>query len=271
MRARAAIHAELAGRRPGTSGRTVATTLRSDPPLTLRRTPATGGGKPDDLTVHLVGSAAGPVGGDDLGLAVSVGPGARLDVGSVAAALAYPGPSGRSSHLDVRADVGRGATLAWHPEPTVLVAGCDHRATTRVVVAEGATLVWQEVVVLGRHGEPSGSLLQRLRVDVAGRPALRNDLAVGPRWPASLGPAGVAGARALGTAVVVGPGAPPPAEAHPGAAGGDVRAAALRVTDTTTLVVALGRRAEEVTGALVAAVTRLAGQSCMTRTQSMSM
>jgi urease accessory protein len=259
MRARAALVAELAG------GRTVATTLRSDPPLTLRRTPATGPGRPTGLTVHLVGSAAGPVGGDDLGLAVTVGPGARLDIRSVAAALAYPGPRALPSQLATGVEVGPGAALTWRPEPTVLVAGCDHRSTTHITLADGATLVWQEVVVLGRHHEATGSLLQRLRVDVGGRPLLRNDLAVGPRWPASLGPAGVGDAGALGTAVVVD--APPPADGPPEAAGpGGVRAAALRLTDTATLVTALGARAEDVAAALVAVTAPLAGRSCMTRT-----
>lgn len=201
MVARAALTVERRASPAG--GRTVATVLRSAPPLTLRRT-GDRGDRGDRLTVHLVGSAAGPLGGDDLGLEVGVGPGARLDVRSVAAALAYPGPTGRPSHLAVTATVEAGAALSWRPEPTVLVAGCDHRGTTRVSLAAGATLVWQEVVVLGRHSEAPGSLLQRLRVDAGGRPFLRNDLAVGPRWPASLGPAGVHDARALGTAVLVG-------------------------------------------------------------------
>lgn len=190
--------AALVAQRTGCSagGRTRCTTLQSAPPLTLR---ATG----DDV-VHLVGSAAGPIGGDELHLAVTVGAGAALTVRSVAASVVLPGATGAASTLDVDADVGPGATLRWLPEPTVVVRACDHRATALVRLSPDAQLVWREVVVLGRHGETPGSLLQRLRVDVDGRPLVRNDLAVGPRWPASLGPAGLGQARAVATALVVG-------------------------------------------------------------------
>jgi urease accessory protein len=195
VRSRAALVAERAGR-AAAGGRTRCTTLRSAPPLTLR---AAGG----DL-VHLVGSTAGPLGGDDLHLAVTVRADASLTVRSVAASVVLPGPTGAPSILDVAADVGPGATLRWLPEPTVVVRGCDHRSTTVVRLSPDARLVWREVVVLGRHDEPPGSLLQRLRVDLGGRPLIRNDLAVGPRWPASLGPGGLGGAGAVGTALVVG-------------------------------------------------------------------
>jgi urease accessory protein len=104
-------------------------------------------------------------------------------------------------------------------------------------------------VVLGRYAEPSGSLLQRLRVDVGGQPAVRNDLAVGPRWPASQGPAGVGDARALGTAVLVN--VAPDEDALAGSAG--VRAAALRLSGDAWLVSVLAPSAEAVTTALARA------------------
>ena len=241
MHARAAVVAEPAR----------FTTLRSAPPLTLRRT-APG-------VVHLVGSAAGPLGGDDLRLDVTVAAGARTSVRSVAASLAQPGPAGGPSRLDVAIDVGAGGALDWRTEPTILVRGCDHRAATTIALGAGATLAWREVVVLGRHGEDGGSLLQRLRVDLDGRPLVRNDLAVGPAWPDSQGPAGVGDARVIGTAVLVGtdvgagvgaglgpdavPG--PDATAPPG-----VRAARLALGAGAVMVVALGDRVEPVVAAL---------------------
>jgi urease accessory protein len=176
-------------------GRDRLVVLRSDPPLTLRDTPQ---------GLHLVGSGAGPLGGDDLHLDVRVGAGAELVVRSAAASLVQPGPSGAPSQLVVDVEVGEGGSLRWLAEPAVLVRGCDHRATVRVRLAEGASLLWRDELVLGRHGEGSGSVLQRLSVDVAGQPRLRNDLAVGPRWPGSQGPAGVDDAGAVGTLVVVG-------------------------------------------------------------------
>jgi urease accessory protein len=175
-------------------GRSRATELRSDPPLSLRETP-TG--------VHLVASGAGPVGGDDLALVVRLGPGATLDLRSVAASMAHPGPSGRPSNLLVEVDVGEGAHLRWTPEPTILVRGCDHRVTTRIALGRAASLVWRDELVLGRHDEEPGSVLQRLRVDGPTGPVLRTDVVVGPRWPGSLGPGGTGAVRGIGSLLAV--------------------------------------------------------------------
>lgn len=62
--------------------------------------------------------------------------------------------------------------------------------------------------MLGRHGETSGSALQRLTVNRAGRPLLRNELPLGPRWPGAAGPAGTHGARVVTSTLVVGSEAP---------------------------------------------------------------
>ena len=183
----AAVVAEAAG------ARTRCTTLRSAPPISLRET---------HEGLYLVASGAGPVGGDDLHLDVEVRFGASLVVRSAAASMVLPGPSGRPSSLRVRAQV-RGS-LRWEPEPTILVAGCDHRTTTTIDLEPGATLVWREIVVLGRHEERTGSLLQRLQVDLGGAPLLRSELPLGPGWPGSEGPAGTAGARVVSSLLVVG-------------------------------------------------------------------
>lgn len=192
MKASAALTAEAV------DGRTSLTTLRSEPPLTVRATPE---------GVHLVGSAAGPLGGDELRIDVRVGPDADLVVRSAAASVVLPGPRGGSSSLTIVVDVGAGGALTWLPEPTVAARGCDHRVTTLIDLADGAELVWREELVLGRHDEAAGSILQRLRVDRGGRPLLRHDLALGPAWPTADGPAGTAGARAVGALLVVGPAA----------------------------------------------------------------
>jgi urease accessory protein len=205
-------------------------TLRSEPPLTFRPTA--------EGTAHLVGTAAGPLGGDDLRLDVVVGAGATVRLRGVAASLAQPGPRGDPSHLVTDVEVAEGGDLDWSPEPTVLVRGCDHRTDTTIRLAACARLAWREVVVLGRHAEAPGSIRQRLVVDVAGRPLLRHELAVGPRWPGSLGPAGIGDARAVGTLLVVGPDAaevgasfdPPPA----------VRAAGLPLAEQACVITVLG-------------------------------
>jgi urease accessory protein len=154
--------------------------------------------------VHLVGSAAGPLGGDRYHLSVLVAPGASLVLRSAAATIALPGPDGAASQLDVELAVAAGASLWWLPEPVVAAAGCDHHVRTKVRLAASARLVLRDELVLGRHGEPGGSVWQRLVVDRDGAPLVRNELRVGPRWPGGGGPAVLADARAVAQTLVVG-------------------------------------------------------------------
>ncbi|GGK85810.1 urease accessory protein UreD [Mangrovihabitans endophyticus] len=201
MRATARVVAEANGR-----GGTRLTVLRGESPLLLRRTGPDGGA---GLTVHLVGGAAGPLRGDDLSLRIEVDPAARLDIRSVAASLALPGPPGRpASRLRIEARVAAGATLRWLPEPLIAAAGCDHRAVTVVEAEAGATVVWRDDLVCGRHGEPCGQVRTDVLVRYAGATLYRHELAVGadaPGWsgPAVLGSSGTGGA--YGSVLLAGP------------------------------------------------------------------
>lgn len=201
MRARASIHVEFV------DGRNRLTALRSDPPLTVRATPD--GSRPEVASVHLVGSSAAPLGGDDLHLGVTVGPGAVLEVATVAAALAQPDPAGRRSYLVVDVEVGGAGSLHWRGQPTVAVRGCDHHTVTTVRLGPDASLVWREELVLGRHEEVSGSVAQSMAIDLDGHgPLLRTQIALGPAWPGSLGEGGAGtGTRSVGTVLVAGPSA----------------------------------------------------------------
>jgi urease accessory protein len=193
VRANASVVVERVGHRDR------CTELISSPPLTLRSTP-------DGL--FLVASGAGPIGGDVLAIDLTVETAASATIRSAGASLVMPGPTGAPSSMAVHARIGGG--LRWLPEPTVLVRGCDHTTAARLELAAGASLLWREEVVLGRHGEASGSLLQRLHVDVGGRPLLRNELPIGPRWRGADGPAGLDGAGAVGS--LLGVGVPRPAD-----------------------------------------------------------
>src|SRR5688500_13576061 len=143
-------------------GRSRLAELSGEPPLLPRRTgprmgPRTGsrtGAGP--VQVHLVGGAAGPLGGDRLRLEIEVGAGAALCLRTVAASVALPGPDGAESRLDVVATVAAGGRLSWLPEPLIAAAGCRHVAAADVTVAEGGRLVWRDEVVCGRHGEEPG-------------------------------------------------------------------------------------------------------------------
>jgi urease accessory protein len=205
--------------------------LRCQVPLVARRTgdPPRADGR-DGVTVHLVAAAAGPLAGDQLELAVEVGPGARLTLRSAAATVALPGRGPGPSRLLVRASVDAGGLLEYLPEPTVAAAGCDHRMRAEIRLAVGAAVVWREELLLGRHGEAGGRVSAALHVDTVApdeqvdwwtdgrgaghgtgghgtggappRPLLRHDLATGPGVPGATGPAVLGSARAVGTVLV---------------------------------------------------------------------
>jgi urease accessory protein len=198
MQAFARVVAEPDGR-----GGTRLAVLHGESPLLLRRTGARGG---PGVTVHLVGGAAGPLRGDELRLELTVGPGAELEIRSVAAQLALPGRAGLpASRFDIRATVAAGGVLRWLPEPLIAAAGCDHRTTTHVEVAAGGSVLWRDDLVCGRHREESGDVNTQTTIRYAGSTVYRHDLAVGPRAPGWSGAAVLGAGRAIGTLVTAGP------------------------------------------------------------------
>ena len=188
MKARARIVA-----RAQEDGTTRLVTLAGETPLLLRRTPHPDG--LDTAQIHLIGGAAGPIGGDDLAYRLDIGEGAKVEVRSVAASLALPGPGGAQSTLAYDVKVGSGARLEWAPEPLIAVRGANHAVHANLEIAEGAELSWREDVVLGRVDEETGSVRSRVRIHRAGRVVFDHEFAVGPRYPGSLGPSGTAGYR----------------------------------------------------------------------------
>ncbi|HKT02634.1 MAG TPA: urease accessory protein UreD [Rugosimonospora sp.] len=190
MRAHARIVAE-----PADPEGTRFAVLASQPPLVLRRT------GPDE--VHLVGGAAGPLGGDDLLLSIEVRAGARLRVRTAAASVALPGRDGSASRLRVCASVA--GSLEWLPEPLVAARGCRHRVVSTVELSGDASLRWREELVCGRHAEPAGDATVSTRVMLDGRALLCQELSVGPGAPGWDGPAVLGGARAVGSLLVVCP------------------------------------------------------------------
>jgi urease accessory protein len=219
--------------RADAGGRTRVTVLRSDGPIALRQTP---------LGVYLVGTAAGPLGGDDLALDIDVGPGSRLVIRSAAGMLLLPGPQGGASALRITARVGPGGRLDFAPQPAVAAAGCDHRTAARVDLAAGAALRWREEIILGRHGEPSGRCASRLDVTLAGTAAYRGELAVGgPQTDRSS--AVLDGAGAAGSVLRIDAAQPrPPAAVHDGLAVLPLAAPGAMVTATAADAATLARR-----------------------------
>jgi urease accessory protein len=172
-------------------GHSVVTELRGQAPQLLRLTDPGRTGGP--ARVHLLGGAAGPLGGDQWNLCVDVAARAHLGVASVAATLAQPGPSGARSHAVVRARVADEASLHWWPQPLIAVAGCDHHLDCRIEVATTARVVWVDEVVWGRTGEPGGRLVMRQRLVRDDTVLIDHELHVGPEvhGPGWHGPARV--------------------------------------------------------------------------------
>jgi urease accessory protein len=182
------------------AGRTRLVELYGEVPLLPRATGVRAGPVAE---VHLVGGAAGPLGGDELTVEVHVGAGASLIIRTVAATLALPGDGCSTTRVD--ATVAAGGTLHWLPEPIVAVRGCDHLTESVVQLYGDAQLRWREELVCGRHGEEGGDLVLQTRVRLDGRSLYRQDLAVGPRADSWSGPAVLGGARTAGSVILVGP------------------------------------------------------------------
>ena len=153
--------------------------------------------------VHMVHGAGGPLGGDVLALDVRVGTGAALAVRSAGATIVQPGRGSAPARWGFDVVVGAGATLDWAPEPTVVTDGADYRTALRCDLGAGARVTLREVVVLGRHGGVGGRYRGRLDVSVDGDPLLAHTTSLDGADPALCGPGGTAGARAVGTLVVV--------------------------------------------------------------------
>lgn len=130
-------------------------------------------------TVHIIGTAATPLGGDVLDIVVSVGAGARLTVRSVAATIALPGRETRKSVAHWRFDVAAGGELDVDPEPTVVAGGAEHDTFTTIRLEEGARLRLRERIQIGRTGEDHGFWSGELTADIGATPLLRHRLELG--------------------------------------------------------------------------------------------
>ncbi|MEV6099711.1 urease accessory protein UreD [Nocardia sp. NPDC051981] len=130
-------------------------------------------------TVHIIGTAATPLGGDVLDIVVSVGEGARLMVRSVAATIALPGRETRKSMAHWHFDVAAGGELDVDPEPTVVAGGAEHDTFTTMRLEEGARLRIRERIQIGRTGEDHGSWSGELTADIGATPLLRHRLELG--------------------------------------------------------------------------------------------
>ncbi|MEJ3654859.1 urease accessory protein UreD [Actinomycetes bacterium KLBMP 9759] len=154
--------------------------------------------------VHLVQGAGGPLGGDALSLDVDVCSGAELRVRSAGATLVQAGTAGGAARWATTIRVGTGGRIDWAPEPTVVADGAALESRLRLELAGDATAAVREVLVLGRHGQRGGRFRGALSVTVGGRVLLAQTTLLDGADPVLAGPGGSAGARAVGTFLLVG-------------------------------------------------------------------
>lgn len=170
--------------------------MASRPPLTLRQVRA----RPDTIGLCLVGTAAGPLAGDELRLTLDVADGARAELVAAGASIAQGG----ASRMATSVRLGAGACLDADPGPLIVSADARVDIELTIDVEPTSTLVWRELVVLGRTGEPPGRATVRWDVTRGGSPVLRQhvDLADPERaaWPGT-----TAGCRVLVSELRIGP------------------------------------------------------------------
>ncbi|MGV9795170.1 MULTISPECIES: urease accessory protein UreD [unclassified Gordonia (in: high G+C Gram-positive bacteria)] len=136
-------------------------------------------------TIHLVGAAATPLGGDDISVRVEVAPGAHLEVRSVAATIALPSVGRADSTARWELTVGEGGLLVVDPEPTIVAAGAQHRSRTIAHLASDAAVAIHERAQIGRRSvdrqvvDAGGSWQGALTVDLDGDPLLRHQTVIG--------------------------------------------------------------------------------------------
>ncbi len=206
MFARAVLSSELAA-----NGRdSQVKTLRCDGPLVLRKSNPKG---PEPLTqrahgiarVALAAGTAGPLGGDDYSLDITVGAGSTLFLQEVSAMLILPGLGGHRSHMSVTVTVEEGATFVWWSEPIIAAHRCNHQHDVRVELAPDARMVLREELLLGRHGEMPGDFASRLRITRDGAALYDQQLTFGPCATGWDGAAVLDNARAVGSVLAVDP------------------------------------------------------------------
>jgi urease accessory protein UreH len=181
--------------------------LACRPPLTVRQVASA---DPDVCALCLVGTAAGPLAGDDLTLRLDVLPGARATLQATGAAIAQGCPGGAAASLRIRAALAAGSSLRADPGPLIVRAGGRIAARLGIDLGAGAQVEWHELIVLdtsraGASGRPAVSPAATLSWDVTreGAPLLRQLIDLTDpeslRWPGML-----AGRRVLASVLLAG-------------------------------------------------------------------
>jgi urease accessory protein len=105
----------------------------------------------DDIRcAAIVTTSGGLVGGDEIEIEVSAGPGTAALVMPQAAEKVYRS-AGADCRIEVALEVGANAWLEWLPQETILFQGARLRRLTRIDLAPGAAILAGEMLVFGRR------------------------------------------------------------------------------------------------------------------------
>ena len=157
--------------------------------------------------VVFLNTAGGVTGGDRLSYALTLAAGTRATGATQTAERAYR-TSGGTGSITTRIAVGPGARLDWLPQEAILFEGSATRRETMIDLAADATILMADAIVLGRGA--MGEVVGRARLDDVrtvrrdGKIAHQEHLALTPEAIAD--PDALAGARAMATLAMVGPG-----------------------------------------------------------------
>lgn len=144
--------------------------------------------------VHIVSSAAGPLGGDEVAVQVQVGAGASLTVRGVAASVALPGLVADRSSWSWEIDVAEDGRLHLEPQPVIVAGKAAHHGSTVLRLAAGSRAALVEQAQIGRFGESGGTWRGALAVDVDGHELVRHTVELGEdsaTWDRFFAPAAI--------------------------------------------------------------------------------
>lgn len=150
---------------------------------------------------------AGIAGGDRLSVDVEVGVDAQALLTTPGAGKWYRS-AGPQAEQDVRLRVGRGGTLEWLPQESIVFAGARARMATRVELGDGARYIGVETLCLGRRasGETFSHGVLQLATDIRmnGKPLWRERGRIEGGSVLLNSPVGLAGFSVCSTVIAAG-------------------------------------------------------------------
>lgn len=163
---------------------------------------------PQGAEIAFLNTSGGLCGGDRLGYALDLAPGARATATTQTAERAYRAASG-AARVEVTLGVGAGGWLDWLPQETILFDAASLDRTTRIDLAPDAGCLALEAVVLGRHamGETVRHLAFRDRREIRRNGTLLHlEPLVLETAALAAGQAVLGGARCFASLVMLAPG-----------------------------------------------------------------